>query len=154
MDSRLFWLALGTFAIGTEGFVISSLLPEISADTGVTIAKGGYLVLAFALAYALGAPVLASITGHRDRRLVLTIAALVFAGGNLLAGFSHSYLSLMLARIVMAFAAGLYAATAQATAVAISEPHHRARAISVIVGGTTLAVAFGAPLGRPAKNST
>ena len=147
MDSRLFWLALGTFAIGTEGFVISSLLPEISADTGVTIAQGGYLVLAFALAYALGAPVLASITGHRDRRLVLTGAALVFAGGNLLAGFSHTYMSLMLARIVMAFAAGLYAATAQATAVAISEPHHRARAISVIVGGTTLAVAFGAPLG-------
>jgi DHA1 family inner membrane transport protein len=147
MDIRLFWLALGTFAIGTEGFVISSLLPEISADTGVTIAQGGYLVLAFALAYALGAPVLASITGHRDRRLVLTGAALVFAGGNLLAGFSHTYLSLMLARIVMAFAAGLYAATAQATAVAISEPHHRARAISVIVGGTTLAVAFGAPLG-------
>ncbi len=43
--------------------------------------------------------------------------------------------------------AGLYAATAQATAVAISEPHHRARAIAAIVGGTTLAVAFGAPLG-------
>ena len=43
MDIRLFWLALGAFAIGAEGFVISSLLPAISADTGVTIAQGGYL---------------------------------------------------------------------------------------------------------------
>jgi DHA1 family inner membrane transport protein len=147
MDMRLFWLALGSFAIGAEGFVISSLLPAISADTGVTIPQGGYLVLAFALAYAVGAPVLASITGHRDRRGVLTASMLVFSLGNVIAGLAHSYEQLLIARVIMALAAGLYVATAQATAVAISEPHHRARAIAVIVGGTTVAVAFGAPLG-------
>ena len=147
MDMRLFWLALGAFAIGAEGFVISSLLPAISADTGVTLAQGGYLVLAFALAYAVGAPVLASITGHRDRRNVLGTSMLVFSLGNVIAGFAHSYEQLLIARVIMALAAGLYVATAQAAAVAISEPHHRARAISVIVGGTTIAVAFGAPLG-------
>ena len=147
MDFRLFWLTLGAFAIGAEGFVISTLLPSISADTGVTLVQGGYLVLAFALAYALGGPVLASITGHRDRRNVLSASMLVFALGNVIAGLAHSYDQLLVARVLMALAAGLYAATAQATAVAISEPHHRARAISVIVGGTTVAVAFGAPLG-------
>jgi len=147
MDFRLFWLALGAFAIGAEGFVIASLLPAVSADTGVTIVQGGYLVLAFALAYAVGAPVLASVTGHRDRRTTLTLSMLVFALGNVIAGLAHSYEQLLIARLVMALAAGLYAATAQATAVAISEPHYRARAISVIVGGTTIAVAFGAPLG-------
>jgi DHA1 family inner membrane transport protein len=147
MDIRLFWLALGSFAIGAEGFVISSLLPAVSADTGVTIAQGGYLVLAFALAFALGGPVLASIFGHRDRRNILVVSALVFAFGNLIAGLAHSYEQLLIARVVMALAAGLYAATAQATAVAISEPHHRARAIAVIVGGTTVAVALGAPVG-------
>ena len=147
MDIRLFWLALGAFAIGAEGFVMSSLLPAISADTGVTIVQGGYLVLAFALAFAVGSPVLTSLVGHRDRRTILVITALIFAAANLLAGFSYSYASLMIARVVMALAAGLYSATAQATAVAISEPHHRARAIAVIVGGTTVAVAFGAPIG-------
>ena len=147
MDFRLFWLALGAFAIGAEGFVISSLLPQVSTDTGVSVVQGGYLVLAFALAYALGAPVLASLTGHRDRRQTLTASMLTFTAGNVVAGLAHSYEQLLLARIVMALAAGLFTATAQATAVAISEPHHRARAISVIVGGTTVAVAFGAPLG-------
>ncbi|MDR3476044.1 MAG: MFS transporter [Devosia sp.] len=147
MDMRLFWLALGAFAIGAEGFVISSLLPSISADTGVTIAQGGYLVLAFALSYAVGGPVLASITGHRDRRNVLSASMLVFTLGNIVAALAQSYEQLLVARVVMALAAGLYAATAQATAVAIAEPHHRARAISVVVGGTTVAVAFGAPLG-------
>ncbi|TIN59601.1 MAG: MFS transporter, partial [Mesorhizobium sp.] len=37
MDKRLFWLALGSFTISTEGFVISSLLPDIAADAGISI---------------------------------------------------------------------------------------------------------------------
>jgi predicted MFS family arabinose efflux permease len=147
MDIRLIWLAVGTFAIGVESFAISSLLPQIAASTGATLTQAGYLVLAFALANAFGAPVLAAISGTADRRRILTGAALVFAVGAVWAGLSQGYLDLMAARILMAFSAGLYTATAQATGVAISSPDHRARAISAIVGGTTMAVAFGAPIG-------
>lgn len=147
MDIRLVWLAVGTFAIGVESFAISSLLPQIADSTGVTLTQAGYLVLAFALANAFGSPVLAALTGTADRRRTLTITALLFAAGAVWAGFSQGYADLMAARILMAFSAGLYTATAQATGVAISSVDHRARAISVIVGGTTMAVAFGAPLG-------
>lgn len=147
MDIRLVWLAVGTFAIGVESFAISSLLPQIADSTGVTLTQAGYLVIAFALANALGSPILAALTGTADRRLTLTITALLFAAGAVWAGFSQGYADLMAARILMAFSAGLYTATAQATGVAISSVDHRARAISVIVGGTTMAVAFGAPLG-------
>ncbi|MHC1547001.1 MFS transporter [Phyllobacterium sp. K27] len=147
MDIRLVGLALGTFAIGIEGFVVASLLPEIAGDTGVTLVQAGYLVVTYAFAYAIGAPVIAALTGALDRRLVLAGSALVFVLGALLASISPTYVLLLVARLLIAVVAGLYAATAQATAVAISEPHHRARAISVVVGGTTLAVAFGAPLG-------
>lgn len=147
MDIRLVGLALGTFAIGIEGFVVASLLPEIAGDTGVSLVQAGYLVVTYAFAYAIGAPIIAALTGALDRRLVLAGSALVFVLGALLASISPTYILLLIARLLIAVVAGLYAATAQATAVAISEPHHRARAISVIVGGTTLAVAFGAPLG-------
>jgi DHA1 family inner membrane transport protein len=147
MDIRLIWLAVGTFAIGVESFAISSILPQIAESTGATLTQAGYLVLAFALANAFGSPILAAITGTTDRRRTLTVAALVFAAGAIWAGLSHSYFELMAARILMAFSAGLYTATAQATGVAISSPDHRARAIAAIVGGTTMAVAFGAPLG-------
>ena len=147
MDMRLIWLALGTFAIGAEGFAISSLLPGIAAETGVSMAQSGYLVFAYAIAYAIGAPVLASLTGASDRRSVLAAGALVFGLGAFAAGFATHYAWLLVARVAMAACAGLYAATAQATAVTLSTPVRRARAISVIVGGTTLAVAFGAPIG-------
>ena len=85
----------------------------------MTLTQAGYLVLVFALANALGAPVLAALTGSVDRRRTLTVAALVFSGGALWAALSHGYFDLMAARVLMAFSAGLYSATAQATGVAI-----------------------------------
>lgn len=147
MDIRLYLLALGAFAIGAESFVVSSLLPPIAGEMGVTITQAGYLVLLYALGYAAGAPLLAALTGAQDRRNVLTAAALVFTVGAVFAALSQGYFELLAARVLMAFAAGLYTATGQATAVGIAAPEHRARAVSVVVGGTTLAVALGAPLG-------
>jgi predicted MFS family arabinose efflux permease len=147
MDTRLIWLALGTFAVGVEGFVIATLLPAIAADSGVTITQAGYLVFAYAIAYAVGAPVLSAFTGRFDRRPLLAVVALVFATGALLAAVSQGYVVLLLARLIIAASAGLYAATAQAAAVTIAPPERRARAVATVVAGTTMAVALGAPIG-------
>ncbi len=147
MDLRLVWLALGTFAIGVEGFVIATLLPAIAADSGVPITQAGYLVFAYALAYAVGAPVLSATTGRFDRRVLLTVTAVVFAGGAFLAAVSQGYWMLLLSRLLIAACAGLYAASAQAAAVTLAPMERRARAVSIVVAGTTMAVAFGAPIG-------
>ncbi len=147
MDKRLIWLAVGAFTISTEGFVIASLLPDIAADAGISMPLAGCLITAFALAYALGAPLLATLTGDWDRRRVILATMAAFVLGNAIAALSSSFAVLLVARIVMALAAGLFAATAQATAVSLVDEHHRARAIAVVVGGTTVAVAVGAPLG-------
>ncbi|HVG46944.1 MAG TPA: MFS transporter, partial [Rubellimicrobium sp.] len=127
MDTRLLWLAVGTFAIGVESFAIPSLLPQIAASTGVTLSQAGYLVTAFALANALGSPFLAALTGTADRRRTLTLTALLFAAGAVWAALSSGYADLMAARVLMAVSSGLYTATAQATGVAISSADHRAR---------------------------
>lgn len=147
MDTRLIWLALGTFAVGVEGFVIATLLPAIAADSGVTITQAGYLVFAYALAYAVGAPVLSAFTGRFDRRPLLAVVALVFAAGALLAATSQGYAVLLVARLIIAASAGLYAATAQAAAVTLAPAERRARAVATVVAGTTMAVALGAPIG-------
>lgn len=42
----LYWLALGTFAIGTEGFMIAALLTTIAEDIHVSVARAGLLVSA------------------------------------------------------------------------------------------------------------
>ena len=147
MDKRLVWLAVGSFTMSTVGFVFSSLLPSIAADTHTTVPMAGYLITVFSLSYAIGAPVLSALAGAADRRRVLTVAMLIFLAGNVVAATSVSFATLLLAQILMGMASGLFAATAQATAVSLAGPEHRALAISVVVGGTTFAVALGAPLG-------
>lgn len=146
MDKRLIWLAAGAFAVGTVGFVFSTLLPLIAEDVHVTIAQAGYLISVFSLAYAIGAPVLSAAVGATDRRVVLALALLVFVAGNLFASQSTSFEMLFAAPVVMGAAGGLFASTAQATAVSMAGPEHRARAVALVVGGTTFAVALGAPL--------
>ncbi|MBN9273574.1 MAG: MFS transporter, partial [Mesorhizobium sp.] len=88
-----------------------------------------------------------ALVGAVDRRRVLTVAMLVFVAGNAIAATSSSFFTLLMAQLVMGAATGLFAATAQATAVALTGPDQRALAISVVAGGTTFAVALGAPLG-------
>ncbi len=147
MISPLVWLALGAFTVGTEGFVIAGILPDIAAEAEISVAQAGTLVTAFSLSYAFGAPVLATLLGQVDRRRILAGTMVLFAASNLAAALTSSFLALLLARVVMALAAGLYAATAQATAIALAPHERRARAIAIVVGGTTVAVALGAPIG-------
>ena len=40
----LYWLALGTFAIGPEGFMIAALLTMIASDIRASVARAGLLV--------------------------------------------------------------------------------------------------------------
>lgn len=56
MPGSLYWLALGTFAIGTESFMIAALLTTIAADIRVSVAEAGLLMSIFALAYGTSSP--------------------------------------------------------------------------------------------------
>jgi predicted MFS family arabinose efflux permease len=72
--TSLSWLALGAFAIGTEGFMIAGLLPALARDLNVGLPAAGHLVTVFSLAYAIGAPVMAVLTAGLERRRLLAVA--------------------------------------------------------------------------------
>ena len=143
----LYTLALGTFAIGTESFMIAGLLPRIASDLAVTVSQAGLLVTVFALTYALGGPLLAIFTSGWPRRTVLVGGMAAFALGNLLAGLSHNYPGLLAARVLLALTAGLYTPGANALASAIAPPAQRGRALAIVSGGMTIAIVAGVPLG-------
>ena len=145
--ARLYWLALGTFAIGTEGFMIAPLLPDLSRDLSVTLASAGQLVTVFALTYALSSPILTALTGDIDRRRLLIASMLAFAGANFVAWSAGDYSALLAARILLAIAAGLYVPNATALASALVEASRRGTALSIVTGGVSVAVALGVPLG-------
>jgi predicted MFS family arabinose efflux permease len=145
--TRLIFLALGAFTIGTESYVVAGVLPTIASDLGVSLAIAGQLITAFALTFAFGSPLIAVATGRTERRRLLLISIAGFGVFNLLAAFAHSYALLFLARIGMGLSAGTFMPAASAYAVATTPAEHRGRALSIIYGGLTVALVIGAPLG-------
>lgn len=143
----LYWLALGTFAVGAEGFMIAGILPTVAKDLGVSVAVAGQLVVAFTAAYAISSPILTALTGALSRRGLLIGAMVAFTLANLLAWQASGYWSLMTARILLAFAAGLYVPNAMALAGALVAPERRGSALALVSAGITIAVALAAPLG-------
>ncbi|MFJ3054309.1 MFS transporter [Herbaspirillum sp. NPDC087042] len=146
-NAPLYWMALGTFAIGTEGFMIAGMLPTVAHDLGVSAAVAGQLVVAFTAAYAISSPILTALTGAINRRRLLIGTMSLFALANLLAWQAPGYTALLLARILLAMAAGLYVPNAMALAGALVAPERRGGALAIVSGGLTVAVALGAPLG-------
>ncbi|GAB2723931.1 MFS transporter [Kitasatospora kifunensis] len=147
MHPRIYLLALGTFTVGTEGYVIAGVLPSVAHDMHTSVSMCGQLVTVFALVYALaGAPLIGLLHQVPPKRLLMG-AALVFALANGLAAVAPDFAVLTGARVLAALGAALFAAPAAATAAALCAPEELPRAISVTAGGNALALTLGAPLG-------
>jgi predicted MFS family arabinose efflux permease len=145
--SSLIWLSLGAFAIGTEGFMIAGLLPALAHDLDVGLPAAGHLVTAFSLAYAIGAPVLAVLTAGLERKRLLAVAMGGFALANLLAALAPGYAGLMGARLLLALSAASFMPAAGGYAAGLAGPERQGRALSMVIGGLTVAIIAGVPLG-------
>ncbi|WP_328330871.1 MULTISPECIES: MFS transporter [unclassified Streptomyces] len=140
-------LAFGTFVVGTDAFVIAGVLPDIAHSLGLSLGAAGQLVTVFAIAYALGSPLLAAATAGWSRRAVLVTALVVFAVGNAATAVAPGYVTLLAARVLAAVGAALYTPNAATTAGALAGNRHRGRAFSIVNIGLTTSLVLGAPLG-------
>ncbi|GGW88654.1 MFS transporter [Streptomyces lomondensis] len=141
-------LALATFAVGTDAFVIAGLLPAIAADFDVSIAAAGQLVTAFALTFAVTAPVLGWLLSPLDRRTALQLALVVFTVGNAVTALSPNYELALFSRVLTAVGAATITATASSAAVAVTPEERRGRAMAFVIGGLTVSTALGMPFGN------
>ncbi|MGO8369796.1 MFS transporter [Rhizobium ruizarguesonis] len=147
MPLALLVLALSSFAIGTTEFVIMGLLPEVATDLSVTIPQAGWLVTGYALAVAIGAPVMAVLTAKLKRRTALIALMALFIAGNLLCALASDYWVLMIARVVTALCHGAFFGIGSVVAAGLVAEDRRARAVALMFTGLTLANVLGVPLG-------
>lgn len=144
---RLYLLAAGGFAVGTSAYVVSGVLPAVSAQLGVSVAAAGQLATAFALSYAVGAPVLATVLGRWERRTVLVAALGLAALGNALSAVAPSFGLLVAARVLTGIGAAAYTPAATLVATLISPAERRGRAVAAVFTGLTLSLVAGVPAG-------
>lgn len=144
---RVFLLAIGTFALGLDAYVLTGLLPGIGSSFSTSIAAAGQVVTGFTLAYALGSPALSALSARVNRRAVLLIALGIFAAANLTSAAAPELWVLICSRVIAGAGAGLYAPSAAATAAGLVGDEQRGRALSIVLGGLTLATVAGVPVG-------
>jgi predicted MFS family arabinose efflux permease len=143
---RLCCLTLAMFALGTEVFMVAGLLPLIAADMRISLSFAGQLVTAFSFIYALASPVAATLLGNFDRQKVMIGGLVVFACGNIMAATSHSFTTLLVARILDALGGCSFGPVTLTIAAALAPPQWRGRALSMATAGLYLAFSIGVPL--------
>jgi MFS transporter, DHA1 family, inner membrane transport protein len=144
---RILVLALATFAVGTGTFIVTGLLGGVARDLSVSVGTAGHLVTVFAVAFAVLSPVLVAATAHVRRRRLLVTALALFAFANAAAAVAPNFSLLLLTRVAAASLAAICMPVAVATAAQLALPEHKGRALSVTIGGISVAWVVGVPSG-------
>lgn len=143
----LLWLALATFSMGIDGYVLTGLLPGIARDLQVDTAAAGQLMSVFALTGAVAGPMLSAVTGRWERKAVIVVSLAVFIVGNVAVALATTYPAAMAGRVVSAVGGALLSALVSAYVIAKTPTERRGRALSLVMGGWLAATALGVPVG-------
>ena len=142
----IFSLAMGGFGIGTGEFAIMGLMPGVAADLGVTEPQVGHLISAYALGVVVGAPILAIGGARLYRRHLLILLMSFYALGNIASALAPGYGSLLVFRFIAGLPHGAYFGVAALVAASLVPFNKRAKVVSLVMMGLTLALLIGNPL--------
>ncbi|GHB00913.1 MFS transporter [Modicisalibacter luteus] len=145
-------LALGAFGIGTGEFVIMGLMSRVANDLHVAVPDVGYAISSYALGVVVGAPIISALAARVPKRALLIGLMLMFAIGNLASAFAPGFWSFVALRFIAGLPHGAYLGVAALVAAAAVPIEQRARAVSRVILGLTVAILAGAPLATWAGN--
>ena len=143
----LYSMAFGNFAVGIGSLVVAGVLQPMADDLAVGLDAIGRLITIYALAYAIGSPLLIAFTGRFDRRTLLIVGLIMAAVGNGITAIAPNYGTVFWARILIALGAALFTPIASTAAAVLSPAEERGQAIALVFAGFTAATALGVPLG-------
>ncbi|MCC9198218.1 MFS transporter [Arthrobacter sp. zg-Y820] len=141
----IFALAAGGFAIGTTEFAIMGLLQEMVLDLGISVPAGGHVISAYAVGVVVGAPILAALGARIPRKTLALGLMVLFSVGNLSSFFAPDYNWLLATRFLSGLPHGAFFGVAAVIAASLVAPTRRARAISMVMLGLSIANVVGVP---------
>jgi DHA1 family inner membrane transport protein len=147
MPIALFALALGGFGIGLTEFGTIGLLPQIGSDFDISAATAGYLVSGYALSVALGGILITIAVTKLERKKVLLCLMSLFIAGNLISGLAGTFSVMMVGRVVSALCHGAFFGIGAVVATDLVDITKKARALSIMFTGLTVANVLGVPFG-------
>jgi predicted MFS family arabinose efflux permease len=144
---------LGLVALATAAFVYVTaetlpigLLPQLAAGLNVREGAVGLLVTVYAGVAGLTAVPLTALTTQRPRRQVVVGAVALLALSQFTIAVAPNYDVVMVARVVCAFAHGVFWSVLAPVAARLVAPERVGRATAVVFTGNSLALVLGTPL--------
>jgi predicted MFS family arabinose efflux permease len=144
---RVFFLAAGMFALGSEDYLFPGLLPGISTSLRASVVSVAQGCTVFGVAYLLSVPLCAYLLSKRPAQSVLIMALVLFLTGNGLSVSSTNLAIYLTSRFIAGLGAGLYLPVAVAFASRVVESNFRARALSAVWSFNCAGAVIGVPLG-------
>lgn len=139
-------LSLAYFVVGVTSLAVVGVLGSIGAALEVTPGAAAGLVTAFALSFAVTAPLAQAWLTRWPLPALLVTGLVLLAAGAAATGLATSYQGALAARIASGAAAALVGPSALAIGAALVPAERRGRALGTIFGGMTLATVLGVPL--------
>lgn len=140
-------LAAATFLSVTSEMIPTGLLPDMSASLGVSEAQIGLLVTVFAFTVVVTSTPLTALTRRWPRHGLLIGILVVLGVSNGLTAIAPSYEFVVGSRILGGVAHGMFWSIVGAYAGHLVPKEQIGRAVSITLGGGTLAFVLGVPLG-------
>lgn len=141
----LLLLAAGVFLSITIEMLPTGLLPEMSGGLGVAEPFIGLLVSIFAFTVVVTSTPLTALTSRMPRHGLLVAVLIVLGLTTLASALVPEYWMLAAVRVVGGVAHGLFWAIVASYASRLVPDHQIGRAVSVTLGGGTLALVAGVP---------
>ncbi len=139
-------LAVAGFVGQTASLLPAGMLPQIAAGLRVSLAAAGALTAIFALAIVLTVVPLTRWTLRLAGRDLVLVTVVVVAAGNLTVCLAPVLPVALVGRFVTGAAHGLLWAALPVVVAGLTEPMARARAMSIVLGGSSAGMALGAPM--------
>jgi len=145
---KIYLLSLISFLVGMSQFIIVGILDKVAASVGVSITTAGQLITAFALAAAIGTPIIMVATTKLDQRKQLLLALAILILGIVSTIALPGFAFLMASRAILGVGSGVFVVTAYAIAAQLAVPGRQGEAMSNIAMGFGASLVFGVPIGR------
>jgi predicted MFS family arabinose efflux permease len=141
-------LAASLFLVlGTDMFIVSPLLPQISAGFGVSTGEASVVAWSFSLVYALLSPAVAVISNRFTRRSAMWFGAAVFSVGALGAALMPTLGLVVAGRVVAAVGASIMGPPVWSFAAETAAPQEVGRAVAGVAAIFAVGQIVGVPLG-------
>lgn len=142
----MFLMSSVTFVGILSELMPSGVLPQMMADLNISEVQGGNLVGYYAIASAIFAIPLVSLTMQFNRKTLLLILLAGFAVSNIVAGLILNYTVIIFLRIIGGICAGVMWPMIAAYGMRLVSEEQHGKAIAVIMAGNTLGISLGMPI--------